>query len=997
GGDTGGGKADVFISEYIEGSSYNKAIELFNPTSQEIDLSADNYKLGRFSNGGTTASLITLEGVIAAQGTYVIANSRASDAIKALANMETGSLSHNGDDAYVLYKNDEVVDSFGRIGEDPGSAWGSGSFSTKDNSLQRNSTVVIGDTVIDDEFDPATQWTGSGKDNIDDLGQHSIINPEIFISEYIEGSSYNKALELYNPAVIDVDLTAANYQLGRFTNGSTVPTMFAIEGNIPAKGTFVIANTGAASQILAVANQLTNNISHNGDDAYVLYKDGVVIDSLGRVGEDPGSEWGSGSESTKDNTLVRKASVTTGDTIIDDIFAPELEWNGFAKNTFDFLGSHEMDDGSIEPPDNLGVCADPATLIHQVQGTVDISPLLNETHIIEGVVTVVLSNSSGFFIQEEAAEQDGDPVTSEGLFVLNNTNTIIPTQGDVVRVLGTVSEYFGKTQLEAKQDLLQCGTTTFAAINLALPFSSAQAKESLEGMFVSISEDLTVTNNYYLGRYGEVTLSNGRLYVPTNLHQPGSTEVTDLAAQNALNKITLDDGVNGQNPDNIIYPTGGLTALNTLRTGDTVTSLNGVVDFSFGLYRIIPNEQPAFNFINSRTAAPELSAEGNLKIASFNVLNYFNGDGIGGGYPTSRGADNAEEFVRQRDKIISAITIMNADIIGILEMENDGFGENSAIQDLVNGLNAVAPSDVNYSFVNPHIPADEETGIEILGGDHIKVAMIYNNKKVTEVGTAAYVTQFPFEYHNRPPMAQSFALTENDEKITVAINHFRSKGCSTSGGVENEDKLDGQGCYNLRRVQAAQATVEWLAQFPTGIDDEDILIIGDLNAYSKEDPVTTIQAAGYTNLTHKFSGDFGYSYSYQGETGTLDHALASASLTAQVLDLTEWHINSDEPVIIDYNTEYKTPDKLSSLYNSDAYRASDHDPVVLSINLSPALLKGDWDNDGDVDINDVRAFMVALQTRLPIDMAFDLNSDGTVNILDIRFMMTLCTRERCAA
>ena len=749
GGDTGGNTTDIFISEYIEGSSNNKALELFNPTASSIDLSADDYKLARFSNGGTTATYITLEGSIGAQSTFVIANVRASDAIKALANMETGSLSHNGDDAYVLYKGDEVIDSFGRVGEDPGSYWGTGTFSTKDNSLQRNSSVISGDVVIDDTFDPANQWTGSGKDNIADLGLHTIINPEIFISEYIEGSSYNKAIEFYNPGVSDIDLTASNYQLGRFTNGSTEPTLFAIEGSIPAKGTFVIANSGAASEILNVANQLSNNISHNGDDAYVLYKDGVIIDSFGRVGEDPGSEWGTGLTSTKDNTLVRKASITNGDTVIDDDFTPELQWLGFSRNTFDYIGSHEVEGDVTDPVASIGVCTDPATFIHQVQGSDDISPLLNENHIVEGVVTFVLPNSTGFFIQEEVMDQDGDSGTSEGVFVLNNANTVLPEQGDIVRVLGLVSEYYGKTQIEATEDLLQCGTTTFDAVSLTLPFNSVDAQESLEGMYVSINEALIVTDNYNLGRYGEVTLSNGRLYVPTNLYSPGSSEVTNLTAQNMLNKITLDDGVNGQNPENIVYPTGGLTALNTLRAGDTVTSLNGVIDFSFSLYRIIPSEPPVFNFINSRAITPDLTSGGNLTIASFNVLNYFNGDGLGGGYPTSRGADNAEEFARQRDKIITAISSMNADIIGLLEMENDGFGEHSAIQDLVDGLNAVAPSGVNYSFVNPHVPADEVSGIELLGGDQIKVAMIYNNQKVTEVGTTAYLAQFPFEYNNR--------------------------------------------------------------------------------------------------------------------------------------------------------------------------------------------------------------------------------------------------------
>lgn len=937
GGDNGGGTSSgaLFISEYVEGSSYNKAIEIFNPSNTEIDLSTENYQLGRFSNGGTTPSMISLTGTIAANGTFVIANNRAAVEVLDLADQLSGSLSHNGDDAYVLYKNDEVVDSFGNVGEDPGSAWGSDTSTTKDNTLRRNESVVSGDTVINDTFDPAQEWTGAGKDDFSDLGLHTVINPEIFISEYIEGSSFNKALELFNPSPAEVDLAAENYQLGLFTNGKTTGNMITLEGVIAGNSVYVIANSSADSAILDVADQTTGSISHNGDDAYVLYKNGEVVDSIGQVGVDPGSQWGSDLTSTKDNTLVRKSSVTMGDTIIDDEFDPSLEWEGFANNTFDYIGAHESSGGG-DPVSLIGECADPATLISAVQGSGFSSPVVGEVHIIEGVVTASLPALNGFFMQEEHMDQDADSLTSEGIFVAVASGEY-PQVGSVVRAIGSVSESYGKTQINLNEAFLDCGTDSVAATSFTLPFNSSEARESLEGMYVIAEETLTVTDNYSLGRYGEVALSKGRNFVPTNIHLPGSAEYTAAAASNALNSITLDDGINGSNPATVIYPTGNLSADNTLRAGDSVDNLEGVVDYSFGKYRVIPTQAPSFTDTNARTAAPELT-KGNLRIASFNVLNYFNGDGLGGGFPTSRGADTAEEFERQRNKVISAISAMEADIIGLLEVENDGFGEHSAIQDLVNGLNAVAPAGVHYSFVNPHIAADAETGIELLGGDSIKVAMIYNDLAVTEFGTTAYLTGFPFEYHNRPPMAQTFRATETGERLTVAINHFRSKGCSSSGGVENEDKLDGQGCYNLRRVQAAEAVTEWLAQSPTGVEDEDVLIIGDLNAYSKEDPVATIENAGFTNLAQKFVGDSAYSYAYRGEIGTLDHALASASLTSKAVDLTEWHINADEPLILDYNTEYKSEEQIHTMYNSDAYRASDHDPVVMEFNGETPLL-----------------------------------------------------------
>ena len=770
--------------------------------------------------------------------------------------------------------------------------------------------------------------TGGGDTGGGDTGG-SPNSAALFISEYVEGSSYNKAIELFNPSSSDIDLEVDNYQLARFSNGSTSPSNINLTGVVAANSTFVIAEPRAAAEILAVADFLSGSLSHNGDDAYVLYKDGVVVDSFGRVGEDPGSAWGSDTSTTKDNTLRRLASVQSGNTVIDDAFDPALEWQGLGKDNTSSLGSHTVNDGQ-PPVADIGQCFDAATLISAVQGSEFSSPLIDEIHIVEGIVSATLPDSNGFFLQEEQADQDNEPMTSEGIFV-SLSGADLPAEGDVVRLQGSVEENYGKTQLVANQAPLICGADSIAATLVTLPFTSAAHQESLEGMLVAISTELTVTDNYNLGRYGEVTLSNGRIYVPTNLYLPGSVELTELAATNSLNKVTLDDGVSGQNPDDIIYPTGGLTAFNTLRLGDKVTELTGVLDYSYGKYRITPTTAPNFIHENERNEFPQLAEQGNLRVASFNLLNYFNGDGLGAGFPTSRGADTAEEFTRQRDKVMSAITNLNADIIGLLEMENDGFGEYSAIQDLVNGLNAQAPADVHYSFVNP--------GIEALGGDQIKVAMIYNDLAVSEIGTAAYLVDFPFEYHNRPPMTQSFRATETGEKLTISVNHFRSKGCSSSGGVENEDKLDGQGCYNLRRVQAAEALSAWLATHPTGVVDDDVLIIGDLNAYNREDPVTSLQTAGFVNLAPDRLGNTAYSYAYGGEIGSLDHILASASLNSKVVAVSEWHINADEPSILDYNTEYKTADKLTSLYSDGPFRASDHDPVIVEINgVTPMTL-----------------------------------------------------------
>ena len=124
--------------------------------------------------------------------------------------------------------------------------------------------------------------------------------------------------------------------------------------------------------------------------------------------------------------------------------------------------------------------------------------------------------------------------------------------------------------------------------------------------------------------------------------------------------------------------------------------------------------------------------------------------------------------------------------------------------------------------------------------------------------------------------------------------------------------------------------VDWLASDPTGSGDDDYLVIGDMNAYAKEDPIDVFVNAGYTDLAAAFQGEEAYSYVFDGQLGYLDHALASPGLVGEVSGATDWHINADEPDLIDYTMYYKPPAQ-DALYAPDAYRASDHDPVVIGL------------------------------------------------------------------
>jgi predicted extracellular nuclease len=336
------------------------------------------------------------------------------------------------------------------------------------------------------------------------------------------------------------------------------------------------------------------------------------------------------------------------------------------------------------------------------------------------------------------------------------------------------------------------------------------------------------------------------------------------------------------------------------------------MDYSYDLYRIQPTQGAAYTASNPRTAAPD-DVGGTLKVASFNVLNYFT-------TLNSRGANTPEEFERQRSKIIAAITATDADVVGLIEIENN----TEAIQDLVDGLNDVMGAGT-YAYV--------DTGV--IGIDEIKVAFIYRPATVSPVGDYAILDSSVdarfIDTKNRPALAQTFQDDTTGGIFTVVVNHLKSKG-SDCNDVGDPDTGDGAGNCNLTRKAAAEALVDWLATDPTGSGDEDFLIIGDLNSYDKEDPIDTLLAGGYTDLLYQYMGEYAYTYLFDGQLGYLDHALAGAGLLDQVTGAAVWHINADEPDLIDYDMSYKE-DAQDALYAPDAYRSSDHDPVIVGLSL----------------------------------------------------------------
>ena len=571
------------------------------------------------------------------------------------------------------------------------------------------------------------------------------------------------------------------------------------------------------------------------------------------------------------------------------------------------------------------------TRIYDIQGSGSASPLIGATVTTEGIVSAVFPGLSGYYLQD--ASGDGIAETSDGVFVYAPGATV--SVGQKLRLTATVAEYNTVTELTGPSNVQVLGSGSITPTDITLPEATEGDLERYEGMLVRVVTPLTVSQNYFQGRYGQITLAaEGRLEIPTNRYLPGSPEAIAQADENARRRLVLDDGASSQNPS----PTPFIGPENTLRAGDSVVALTGVIDHGLITsnstgprdYKLHPTVAPVFSRDNPRSVAPA-SVGGSLKVASFNVLNYFttftdgstasggSGQGCTLGGATSagncRGADNAAEFARQQAKIVAALKAVNADVVGLMEIQNNG---TAALQNLVSALNSAIGSNVYAAVTALNGPT---------GDDAIRVAMIYKPAAVIPVGAALADGD---AIHNRPPLAQTFQAG-NGEKFSVIVNHFKSKGCSDASGADT-DQGDGQSCYNARRVQQANALLAFIETVKSQAGDGDVLVIGDLNAYGMENPITTLTGGGLTNLISRYVAN-PYSYTFDGESGYLDHALATANLADQVTGVSEWHINTDEPSVIDYNTEFKPQD----LYSATPYRASDHDPVIIGLQLTKRI------------------------------------------------------------
>jgi 5'-nucleotidase len=725
------------------------------------------------------------------------------------------------------------------------------------------------------------------------------------------GADTGEALEIEAPVGFDL----SGWQLALYNgNGGAVYNTRTLSGTVPAAG-------------VVVATYPTDGIQNGSPDAVALVRpDGTVAEFLSYEGPLTATG-GPANGTTAPDIGVSEVTSTPVGFSLQKIGGT---WQAPAANTFGTRNSG----GAPDPdPDPVGCDLAVTRTIAEVQGTTDASPLSGSSVVIEGVVTANHSTGgyNGVYVQTAGsggrAPSAGTP--SDGVFVYLTTNAANHPDvavGDSVRVRGVVSEFSGLTEVSigTRADFQVCAhdATLPAPVALSLPLDPA-ARESAESMLVAPAGDFTVSEVYNTNRFGEVVLAAGdeAATIPTDLFRAGSPEAQAKAADNKLRRLLLDDGSStnlsssGQLPP-YVYPDA------PLRVGDQVAAFAPtVLSFGFSEWRLQPTtpvtattpalQRTTFESVNPRTPAPE-DVGGDIRVASFNVLNYFvhfGGD--------ARGADDAAGLAKQEAKIVSAISALDANVVALEEIENsvrfEANDPQKALRRLVDALNA-ADGAGTWDYVRS--PANLPPAAQ---QDFITTAIIFKPGSVTPQGASTTINDETVWFNAREPIAQTF--TSGSETFTVVANHMKSKSPSTPPSTgDNADTGDGQGAFNGDRIRQARSLTAFVERLQDSSGSDDVIILGDFNAYTQEDPMQVFYDAGMADVSNGEA-----SYVFGGESGSLDHAVATSSFTARITGVDVWQINSHESFAFEY-------DGHPAFYAPNPYRASDHNPKVIGVN-----------------------------------------------------------------
>ena len=551
-------------------------------------------------------------------------------------------------------------------------------------------------------------------------------------------------------------------------------------------------------------------------------------------------------------------------------------------------------DTSLPPDSGGGTCHSITTTISALQGDGYHSPLVDSLQTVRGTVTYV-AKDSGFYLED--TESPPERASSRALFVSDSELARSVQPGQQLQLSGRVSE-LGKrldkltALVEISGHELCAGKAELPLTRARLPMNSAE-REALEGMRVSFEQPLTLTDVYNLAS-GVLTLSsNGVLRVPTEVRAPG-------AAARKLEKENRNHSLKA------VLPSSGAA----IKVGATTQYASGLMGHNGSGQQLFLDAEPDMEF--DLPAVPVPALENTIRVVSSNLLNFFNGDGKGGGFPTERGAESMDQFLAQSARTRAVMEQIQPDLLAVQELENDGFGPDSAAQSLLDLLQDTGFDD--WAFIAPAAGG--------IGGDVITVGLFYRRQVLQAVGSPRVLDSPEFRGLSRQPLAQLFRDVRSGRSLLVAVNHLKSKGSCPDGG-ENSDQEDGQNCWNKARVSAVDAEIPWLERLAEEMATENILVLGDMNAWRKEDPVRQFTESGFIDLVEQLSGLPQYSFLFWGQTGTLDYAFASPPLAKSVQSALIWHINANWPAGMDQPRPW--------------LRASDHDPVIVDLDFSQSV------------------------------------------------------------
>ena len=669
----------------------------------------------------------------------------------------------------------------------------------------------------------------------------------LIFSEYIEGSSNNKALELFNTTGAPVNVS--NYQIRMYFNGAATPGLtFSLVGTVAANDVYVIAQSAASAAILAQADTFNGAGWYNGNDAVVLYHvpSATIVDSIGQIGFNPGTEWGSGLVSTADNTLRRKPTIFTGDTNPFDVFVPALEWDGFANDTFGGLGSHN---GIVIPPP-----PPPVTVreIYEIQGSGNATSYANQTvETRDNIVTAV--GPTGFFIQTPDFRADASSATSNGMYVhLGAAPTV--AVGDQVDVKGTVVEFFDFTEYSGSVTVTKDASNQPlpAYFNLTAGYSNF---EPLEGMLVRVTGGTATSGT---DQFGETTVVVGA--------RPFRTP-----------------GVNGGNYPNIfdVDPTALGGAAPSIIGGATISLAQGPLAFDFGDYSVWTT---TLNYSNPAFPRPARARNaGEMTVAGQNMLHLY--DDVNDpliGEPVTAPAVYALKLAKVSDHVRNNLGA--PDVLAVSEVENL-----STLQDLAD--------KINFDQAGLDYVAYLEEGNDVGGIDvGFLVRGTVSVDSIEQLGADdTWIdpqTNAPALLNDRPPLLLRGSYTGNGAPFPIAVI-----------AVHQRSLIDVETSARVREKRETQA--ENLAAYIVALQNAEpnlrLVVTGDFNAFQFDDGYVDVMGiltaqASLTNQVLTVAAGDRYSYVHDGVAQVLDHSLTSQGMNPWVRDLDFAHANADAPV-----------------------------------------------------------------------------------------------------